>query len=152
MKLYSALLVGDDPLIVDSARNAAAESCHELDLNVLEGADAALGWLNSSNAIYAQMPHIILMDMNLPKLDGLAVLRTIRNHPAMRKIPVVVFSTEYTQADVLLSYQAGANSFVPKPADHIQFRELFREQLAYWTRPRQRKTPIAAKGDAAGQI
>ena len=152
MKLYSALLVEDDPLVIDFARSAISESFHELDLAVLEGVDAALGWLSGSVAKNEQMPHIIFMDMKLPKLDGLAVLRTMRMYPAMRDIPIVVFSTEYTQADVLMSYQVGANSFVAKPTDHVQFGELFREQLSYWTRQYQRRTPIAAKGDAAGRI
>ncbi len=152
MKLYSALLVEDDPLVIDIARSAAAEFCHELDLTFQGGVDAALGWLSGRVAKNEQMPHIILMDMNLPKLDGLAALRTMRMYPAMRDIPIVVFSTEYTQDEVLMSYQAGANSFVAKPTDHVQFGELFREQLAYWTRTYQRKIPIAAKGDAAGRI
>lgn len=151
MKLFSALLVEDDPLVIDFARSAASESFHELDLAVLEGVDAALGWLSGSVANNEQMPHIIFMDMKLPKLEGLAVLRTIRMYPAMRDIPIVVFSAEYTQDDVLMCYQVGANSFVAKPTDHIQFGELLREQLEYWTRQFPNKAPIAAKGDVAGR-
>lgn len=149
---YNALLVVDDPLLIDLARNAVAESCHELDLTVIEGIDAALDWFAGSISINRCFAHIVLLDMKFPKLDGLAMLRTMRNYPAMREVPIVVFSTEYNQADVLMSYQAGANSFVAKPADHIQFGELFREQLAYWMQPRQRNTPVAANGDAAGRI
>lgn len=149
---YGVLLVEDDPLVIEMARNAAAEFCYELDLTVLEGVDAALDWLKSGAANKEQLPHIILMDLKLPKLDGLGLLRTIRNYPAMRDIPIVVFSPEHTQADVLMSYQVGANSFVAKPADHVQFSELFREQLAYWMRPHQSKMPIATTVDAARRI
>lgn len=154
MKLsrYSALLVEDDPLVIDFARNAVAESCFKLDLIVMEDVDAALDWLADSIFKSDCFTHIVLLNMKFPKLDGLAMLRTIRNHPAMRDVPIVVFSTEYTQADVLMSYQAGANSFVAKPADQAQFGELFREQLAYWMRPRQRKMSVATNGDAAGRI
>lgn len=133
---YSALLVEDDPLVIDMARIAAAESSHKLDLTVLDSVDAALGWIRGNAAAKEQMPDVVLIDLKLPKLEGLAVLRTMRNHPTMHDIPIVVFSTEHTQADVLLSFQVGANSFVAKPADPAQFSELFREQLAYWMRPR----------------
>lgn len=150
--IYSALLVEDDHLVIDMARGAAAEFCHELDLTVLEGVYAALDWLKGSAVEIRQLPHIILIDLKLPKLDGLALLRTIRNYPAMRNIPIVVFSPEHTPADVLASYQAGANTFVPKPVDEEQFGALFREQLGYWMGQRPRKAPATAMGDAGGRI
>ena len=152
MKLYSALLVEDDPLVIDMARIAAAELFHELNLTVLEGFDAALSWLSDSVAANEQMPNIILLDLKLPKLDGLAVLRTMRNVPAFRNTPIVVYSAEHTQEDVLLGYQVGANSFVAKPADPVQFNELLREQLAYWMRLHQYNMPVAAQDDVAGGI
>jgi CheY-like chemotaxis protein len=152
MKLYSALLIEDDPLVIELARIAAAESFHELDLTVLEGVDAALDWLNGCIAKNERMPQIILMDLKLPKLEGLAVLRTMRNYPAIRDVPIVVFSTEHTQDEVLMSYQVGANSFVAKPADQEQFSELLREQLAYWIEHHMHNNPVAAKGEVAGRI
>lgn len=141
---YSVLLVEDDSSAIDLARSAAAESCPEIDLTVVGGGDAVLDWLSDSIAKKEQMPHIILMDMKLPKLDGLAVLRKLRMHDATRDIPIVAFSAEYTQADVLMSYQVGANTFVAKPADLEQFAGFFREQLAYWMQPRQRELAFAA--------
>jgi len=149
---YSVLLVEDDLLTTDLAHRAVVEFCHEINLTVVEGGDAVLGLLSDIIAKNEQMPHIILMDMKLPKLDGLAVLRKLRMHPATRNVPIVTFSAAYTQADVLMSYQVGANSFVAKPTDYVQFGELFREQLAYWIRQQRRKMPIAAEGDAAGRI
>jgi len=152
VKLFSALLVEDDPLVIELARFAVADSFPELELTVLEGAAAALDWLSDNIAKKERMPHIILLDLKLPKLDGLAVLRTMRNYPAIRNIPIVAFSTEYTQEDVLMSYRVGANSFVAKPADHVEFSILLREQLAYWTGDQQHNMPVAAEGDAAGRI
>lgn len=148
---YSVLLVEDDLLTTDLARRAAAESCPEIDLTVVGGGDAVLDWLSDSVAKKEQMPHIILMDLKLPKLEGLAVLRTLRKHDAMRDIPIVAFSAEYTQADVLMSYQVGANSFVAKPADLEQFTGFFREQLAYWMQPRQRELAFAAGRGTTGR-
>ena len=107
---YSVLLVEDDLRATDLAHRAVEESCPEVNLTVVGGGDAVLDWLNGSIAKKEQMPHIILMDMKLPKLDGLAVLRKLRMHAVTHDIPIVVFSAEYTQADILMSYQVGANS------------------------------------------
>ncbi|MDD5384187.1 MAG: response regulator [Gallionella sp.] len=148
---YSVLLVEDDLLATDLAHRAAVEFCPEINLTVVGGGDAVLDWLSDSIAKKEQMPHIILMDMKLPKLDGLAVLRKLRMHAATRDIPIVAFSAEYTQADVLMSYQVGANSFVAKPVDLAQFAGFFREQLAYWMQPRQRELVFAAGQGATGR-
>jgi len=148
---YSVLLVEDDLPAADMAHRAAVEFCPEINLTVVGGGDAVLDWLSASIAKKEQMPHIILMDMKLPKLDGLAVLRKLRMHAATRDIPIVAFSAEYTQADVLMSYQVGANSFVAKPVDLEQFAGFFREQLAYWMQPRQRELAFAAGQGATGR-
>ena len=148
---YNVLLVEDDLPSIDLARRAAVEFCPEIDLTVVGGGDAVLDWLSGSIAKKEQMPHIILMDMKLPKLDGLAVLRKLRMHAATRDIPIMAFSAEYTQADVLMSYQVGANSFVAKPVDLAQFTRFFREQLAYWMQPRQRELAFAAGQGATGR-
>lgn len=148
---YSVLLVEDDLPATDLAHRAAVESCPEINLTVVGGGDAVLDWLSDSVAKKEQMPHIILIDLKLPKLDGLAVLRKLRMHAATRDIPIVAFSAEYTQADVLMSYQVGANSFVAKPADLAQFTGFFREQLAYWMQPRQRELVFAAGKGATGR-
>ncbi len=143
---YNVLLVEDDLSAVDLARRAVLECCPEIDLTVVGGGDAVLDWFNGRAAKNEQMPHIILLDLKLPKLDGLAVLRKLRMHAGTCDIPVVAFSAEHTQADVLMSYQVGANSFVPKPTDLEQFREFFRERLAYWMQMYQHET-ISATGD-----
>lgn len=141
---HNALLVEDDPLVIDWARRAASESCPELDLAV-ENCNAVLGWLEDSVARKERMPHIILLDLKLPKLDGLAVLRKLRMHAVTRDVPIVAFSAEHTQADILMSYQVGANSFVAKPTDQQQFTEFLCEQLAYWLQPRQRELAFTPK-------
>ncbi|MDH4234017.1 MAG: response regulator [Gallionella sp.] len=149
--MYNVLMIEDDPVTADFARSAA-EPCPEINLTVVGGGDVVLDWLSGRITEKAQMPHIILMDLKLPKLDGLAVLRKLRMHAATREIPIVVFSAEYTQDDMLTSYHAGANSFVAKPADQAQLGELFRVQQAYWMRPVQREMFNAADGDFRGKI
>ena len=149
---YNVLLVDDDLVQIDLARRAAAKSCPEINLTAVGGGEAVLDWLNASVEKKEQMPHIILLDLKLPKLDGLAVLRKLRGYAASCDIPILVFSAEYTQADVLMSYKAGANSFVAKPTDMVRFAEFFRERLAYWMHPHQRKLIFAAKDGATEQI
>ena len=133
---YNVLLVDDDVVQIDLARRGAAESCPGIILTTVGSGDAVLDWFSASVDKKEPMPHIILLDLKLPKLDGLAVLRRLRGHDA-HDIPIVVFSAAYTQDEVLMSYRAGANSFVVKPTDLAQFTELFRERLAYWMRPYQ---------------
>ncbi|BBI99164.1 two-component system response regulator [Ferrigenium kumadai] len=145
-KHHTVLMVEDDPLEIELARNAVIESGLELALVVLKDADAVLDWLSDGTAKSQQMPRVILINLKLPKLDGLAILRKLRMHSATSDTPIVAFSAEYIQAEVLMSYRAGANSFVAKPADLHQFGEFFREQIPYWLEPRQRKLAFAADG------
>lgn len=142
---HLVLMVEDDPLEIELARCAAVEFCHEFALVMLQDADAVLDWLNDGVANSQQMPRVIFINLKLPKLEGLAVLRKLRMNAATSDIPIVAFSAEYTQADVLMSYHVGANSFVAKPADLQQFTEFFREQLPYWLQPRQRVLTFAAQ-------
>jgi two-component system, response regulator len=149
---YTVLLVDDDLVQIDLAQRAATECCPEIDLIAVGRGDAALNWFNACVEQKGQMPHILLLDLKLPKLDGLAVLRKLRMHDVTRDIPIVVFSAEYTQDDVLMSYQVGANSFVSKPVDLEQFSEFFCERLAYWKHPQQRELFFSTKGGATEKI
>lgn len=149
---YNVLLVDDDLVQIDLVRRAAAEFCPEINLTAVGGGEAVLDWLSASAEKKEQVPHIILLDLKLPKLDGLAVLRKLRGHAATCDIPILAFSAEYTQDDVLMSYKAGANSFEAKPTDLVQFAEFFRERLAYWMHPRQRALIFAAKNGVEGRF
>lgn len=142
---HTVLMIEDDPFEIELARGVAVECCHDLALVVLQDADAVLNWLSDGVVKRQPMPRVILINLKLPKLEGLAVLRKLRMNAATRDIPIVVFSAEYTQADVLMSYQIGANSFVAKPANLQQFTEFFREQLSYWLQPRQRVLTFSAQ-------
>jgi DNA-binding response OmpR family regulator len=149
---FNVLLVEDDLVQVDLARRAAVESCPDIELTAVASCNVVLDWFSTNGRKKARMPHIILLDLKLPKLDGLAVLRKLRSHAATSEIPVVVFSAEYTQSDVLMSYKAGANSFLAKPTDITGYSEFFRERLAYWMYPQQHKLFPSAKDGAAERI
>ena len=149
---YNVLLIDDDYFQVDLARRAAVETRPVVSLTAVAGGDVALEWFGAGIEKSEKMPHIILLDLKLPKLDGLAVLRKLRSFPATNEIPIVVFSTEFTQADVLMSYKAGANSFVAKPCDIAGYAELFHERLAYWMQAQQRKLPFSGNDESTERI
>jgi two-component system, response regulator len=77
-------------------------------------------------------PHLILLDAILPKVSGLEVLRVIRAYSRTRVIPVVILSASSEQRRVLESYQLGVNSYLVKPGDVDQFRQMIRQIVAYW--------------------
>jgi CheY-like chemotaxis protein len=136
------LLIGDDQQLADWAQQTVSASGGAVELNVLSVGTGVLDWLG--NVSRKQLPHLILLDLQLPKLDGLAVLRTLRNNVATREIPVVGISTEYTQDDVQMGYKVGANICVAKPATQEEFAALLEQQIAYWLEPRQQELAFAA--------
>lgn len=139
LQVHNVLLIEDDPLVTAWAQQSVADM--QVELTVLPVGDAVLGWLGGLSRKH--LPHLILLDLKLPKLDGLAVLRTLRSNVATRDTPIVVYSGEYIQADVVQAYQVGANSFIARPGSQELCAACLREQLAYWLLPRQRELALA---------
>ncbi|MGE0453557.1 MAG: response regulator [Vicinamibacteria bacterium] len=79
-----------------------------------------------------QVPEVVLLDLKLPKVDGLEVLRRLRSEPATRRLPVVVLTSSKEERDRIASYDLGANSFVRKPVDFEQFADAARQLGLYW--------------------
>ena len=77
-------------------------------------------------------PKVILLDVKLPKVDGLEVLRRIKNDPGTRSIPVVVLTSSQEERDVVDSYSLGVNSYIVKPVAFSQFAEVVRQLGLYW--------------------
>jgi two-component system, response regulator len=81
---------------------------------------------------FDQQPKLVLMDLKLPKVDGLQVLRQIKSDTRTRAIPVVVLTTSREERDIVESYQLGVNSYVVKPVDFEQFDSVVRQLGLYW--------------------
>ena len=79
-----------------------------------------------------EMPQVVLLDLKLPKVDGLQVLKAIREDGRTRRLPVVIFTSSSEEEDLIKSYNLGANSYVRKPVDFEQFLEATRQLGLYW--------------------
>jgi len=86
-------------------------------------------------------PKVILLDLKLPKVDGLEVLRAIKSDPEARKIPVVVLTSSKEERDIVESYRLGVNSYIVKPVDFTQFTDAVRQLGLYWILLNQAPTP-----------
>ena len=78
------------------------------------------------------LPHLLLLDLKLPKLDGLQLLRRLRSEPRTQLLPVVVLTSSDEDRDVIEGYRLGANSYIRKPVDFNQFSEAVRQLGLYW--------------------
>ncbi len=80
----------------------------------------------------ADRPDLVLLDLNMPKMDGREVLRACKQDQALRMIPIVVFTSSNDERDILDSYEHKASSYVSKPIDLIQFRDVIQKLAGYW--------------------
>jgi CheY-like chemotaxis protein len=98
--------------------------------------EAALDYLfqrgSYANSEECPRPHVILLDLRLPKIDGLEVLKEIKSSPEVERIPVVVLTTSAAEQDVARAYQQHANSYLIKPVDFEKFSRLMDEFGFYW--------------------
>lgn len=80
----------------------------------------------------APLPHVVLLDLNIPKIDGLEVLRRLRGHERTKLVPVVILTSSREESDLMNGYRLGANSYIRKPVDFDQFSIAVRELGLYW--------------------
>ena len=127
-ELIEVLLVEDDPGDVMLIREAFED--HELvnRLSVVGDGVEAMSYLRRE-APYADAvrPHLVLLDLNLPRMDGTDVLGAIKADPALASIPVIVLTTSQAEEDVLRSYELHANAYITKPVEFEQFSQVVRQ-------------------------
>jgi CheY-like chemotaxis protein len=122
------LLVEDDPGDVVMTREAFQDYKVHNQLHVVDDGAEAMAFLRNEG-VYAERPRpdLVLLDLNLPKMDGREVLEAIKSDPELASIPVVVLTTSENEDDVLRSYSLHANAYVTKPVDFERFIEVVRQ-------------------------
>lgn len=130
------LLVEDDPLDLEMTLRSLQSDHVNNRIEVARDGEEALDFLFCRGAHSGRSPQrqpkLILLDLKLPKIDGLEVLREIRATPQTRTIPVVVLTSSAEQKDIVETYKLGVNSYIQKPVDSTQFRETVKTAGYYW--------------------
>jgi two-component system, chemotaxis family, response regulator Rcp1 len=132
---FHILLVEDSRADAKIIERALSEGKVEHRLTVLRDGQQALDYLvrlQDPEAPEELEPDLILLDLNLPGIDGCQVLTRIKNDPFLRTIPVVVLTTSRRDEDVIQTYQAGANTYIQKPAEYPRYRDLVLTLRQYW--------------------
>ena len=130
----SILLVEDNPDDEALTRRALAKNNIQNEIIVARDGAEALDCLfgTGPHAGQAAAPELVLLDLKLPKVDGLEVLRRIKTDPATRRIPVVVMTSSREEHDIVESYELGVNSYIVKPVDFDQFVRAVADLGLYW--------------------
>ena len=133
IKALEILLVEDDIGDIELTKEALEDSRLQINLNVVRDGVDAIAYLRQegefSNAI---APDLILLDLNLPRMDGREVLQEMKSDNRLRHIPVVVLTTSDTDEDILGSYNLGANCYVNKPLGLEEFTKIVRSIEDFW--------------------
>ncbi len=131
MPVQSVLLIEDNPMDVDLTRRVFARRRLPNPLAVVRDGAEALDFIDNCRS-GEQVPAIILLDLKLPKVDGLEVLRRLKAHPRLREVPVIVLTTSAEDRDVHAAYRLGVNSYIVKPVDFEKFVAVAAQIESYW--------------------
>ncbi|WP_295538835.1 response regulator [uncultured Pseudacidovorax sp.] len=133
--LKPILLVEDDKRDLELTLMALERSQLANEVITLRDGAQALAYLNQEGEFAdraAGNPAVILLDLKLPKVDGLEVLEQVRANPALRSVPVVMLTSSQQESDVLRSYELGVNAYVVKPVDFKQFVSAIADLGVFW--------------------
>jgi len=142
--VFQVLLVEDDPGDVELAKLALAQCAYPCQVTVaVNGKDAMAALRKLPPRADAPAPDLVLLDLNMPQMNGLEVLAEMHADPALAGIPVVVLTTSDVEQDVVASHDLGAAGFVTKPVDLDQLFQLVHSIAEYWfgtvRRPRRHR-------------
>jgi CheY-like chemotaxis protein len=129
------LLADDDPDDVVLTREALASARLQNDLRTVSDGVELLDYLRRRGKYAggdAPRPDIILLDLNMPRMDGREALTEIRSDPALKAIPIVVLTTSRAEADIVATYELGVNSFISKPVTFPGLVEVMSALKRYW--------------------
>lgn len=141
------LLVEDNPDDADLTRRAFTKNNIANKLVVAQDGVEALDYLFAAGAWTGRGeetdPTLVILDLKLPKINGLEVLRKMRATPRTRLLPVIILTSSVEEEDVIRGYDLGCNSYIHKPVDFLQFNEAVRQLSLYWLVLNQ--PPLSAK-------
>ncbi len=143
------LLVEDDPNDVELTLSALAENGLANEVVVTRDGEQALDYLFRRGAYASREegnPTVMLLDLKLPKVDGMEVLKRVKAEPHLKTIPVVVLTSSREEQDLVRSYNSGTNAYVVKPVDFHEFVEAVRELGLFWTVVNQPPPGSASQG------
>ncbi len=130
--LDKILLIEDNQTDIELTRRAFKKCLSEQTLEVKEDGQDALDFLASCKNSSNELPKLILLDLKLPKISGLEVLRQIKADTGSRHIPVIVLTSSGEENDIAAAYDLGANSYIRKPVDFKLFAESLQILVDYW--------------------
>ena len=147
------LLVDDNPEDVEITLRAFRKYHLANKIHVVGDGEEALEYLSRTGR-YAERSvgsntRLILLDLKLPKVDGIEVLKRCKSDPRTKNIPVVVLTSSKEERDLVDSYNLGVNSYVVKPVDFSQFTEAIRQVGLYWLLTNQLPSEMSGKGEQA---
>ncbi|HPF37803.1 MAG TPA: response regulator [Phycisphaerae bacterium] len=135
LKQATVLLVEDDPADQELTRRALTEGAVKIDLRIANDGEEAIEQLIGATRDTADaddLPDIVLLDLNMPRMNGTEVLQVMRDTPALKEVPVVVLTTSKQEEEIVQSYRLGCNSFITKPVNYRDFIEVVKCLGHYW--------------------
>jgi CheY-like chemotaxis protein len=125
------ILVADDDMDdCEMIREALQESRLLNDVHFVHDGEQLMEFLSQRRE--HALPGLILLDLNMPKMDGREVLKTLKKHPELHNIPIIVLTTSQAEEDIIRSYNLGANSFITKPVEFETFVQVMKDLGRYW--------------------
>ena len=125
------LIVEDNPMDIDLTKRAFSKQRLINPIEIARDGEEALAYIDKWEK-GAPLPLIILLDLKLPKVDGLEVLRQLKSHDELRVVPVVVLTSSSEDKDIQTAYKHGANSYIVKPVDFDKFLKVAGDIEIYW--------------------
>jgi chemotaxis family two-component system response regulator Rcp1 len=133
LKPANVLLVEDNEDDVELTLEALEDSRVRMEVHVVSDGISAIAFLRREGEYAAKpRPDLILLDLNLPRMDGREVLKKIREDSNLTDIPVVVLTTSEDEGDILKAYRLHANCYISKPVDFLKFTEIIRQIEGFW--------------------
>ena len=133
LSIRPILLVEDNPMDLDLTLQALAGNGVANPIVACRDGEEALEYMQKHRSPGdLQVPIVVLLDLRLPKVDGIEVLRQARNDPVWRQVPIVVMTTSRENRDIETAYGLGVNSYIVKPVDFLTFTEVVKSIKVYW--------------------